>query len=119
MSIEINGRLTKKLAIESGTSKANKEWRKGGFVIDTGAQYNPEVAFSCFGDEKIEMLSKFKEGQEVKVSFNVSSREYNGKYFHNLDAWKIDLIGSSNENVEKLKEVMDLEPSDDEDSLPF
>ena len=93
MSLEIKGKITKKLPVESGTSKAGKEWKKGGLVVDTGSDYNPEVCLSFFGDEKLEMLSKFKEGQIVKVLFNVSSREYNGKYFHNLDAWKIDLDG--------------------------
>jgi len=91
--LKIKGRITSKLEVETGTSKAGKEWQKGGFVIDTGAQYNPEVCFSLFGEEKIEMLSKFKEGDEVEVLFNISSREFNDKYYHNLDAWKIDFVG--------------------------
>jgi hypothetical protein len=90
MSNTIKGKITKVLEVESGTSKAGKEWRKQDFVVDTGDQYNPEVCFNLFGDEKIEMLSKFSEGQEVEISFNVSSREFNGKYYHNLDAWKIN-----------------------------
>ena len=111
--MEVKGIIKKKLKLQSGTSKAGKEWKKGGFVVDTSAQYNPEVAFSCFGDDKLEMLGKFKEGQEVTVSFNVSSREYNGKYFHNLDAWKIDPATSSTSQ--------DLNSSDTEDDsdLPF
>jgi hypothetical protein len=40
------------------------------------------------------MLRKYCEGQEVEVAFNVSSREFNGKYYHNLDAWKINTIGA-------------------------
>ena len=90
MSNTIKGKITKVLEVESGTSKAGKEWRKQDFVVDTGDQYNPEVCFNLFGDEKIEMLFKFSEGQEVEISFNVSSREFNGKYYHNLDAWKIN-----------------------------
>ena len=87
--LKVRGQITSKLEVESGTSKAGKEWTKQGFVIDTGAQYNPEVCFSVFGDEKVQMLNNFQEGQEVEVLFNVSSREFNGKYYHNLDAWKI------------------------------
>ena len=42
MSLAITGKLVKALDVESGTSKAGKEWKKQSFVIDTGAQYNPE-----------------------------------------------------------------------------
>ena len=91
--LKVKGKLTTKLSIESGMSKAQKEWKKQGFVIDTGNEYNPLVCFSLFGD-KVDMLSSFKEGQEVEVKFNVSSREFNGKYYHNLDAWKINAIVS-------------------------
>jgi len=114
MSNTIKGRITKKLVIEKGESKAGKEWQKSGFVLDTGAQYNPEVCFSLFGEEKINLLNKFNEGQEVEVGFNVSSREFNGKYYHNLDAWKIDLIGPA--SVDPALNSSDTETEDD---LPF
>ena len=93
--LSIKGKITKKLDIETGTSKAGKEWKKTSFVIDTGAEYNPEVCFSLFGEEKIEMLNNFQAGSEVEVHFNVSSREFNGKYYHNLDAWKIDPVNAA------------------------
>ena len=51
MSNEIKGKLVKKLTVETGTAKTGKEWKKQGFVIDTGAQFNPEVCFSLFGDD--------------------------------------------------------------------
>ena len=94
MSNTIKGKLTQKLAVETGTSKAGKEWKKQTFVVDTGAQYNPEVAFSLFGEEKVSMLEAFQEGSEVEVSFNVSSREFNGKWYNSIDAWKIAPLGS-------------------------
>ena len=96
MSLAIKGRITKVLQLETGTSKAGKSWEKQSFVLDTGAQYSPEVCFSVFGDEKVKMLEKFAEGQEVEVAFNVSSREFNGKYYHNLDAWKISPLADEN-----------------------
>jgi len=114
--MEIKGRITKKLAVESGISKAGKSWQKQSFVIDTGAEYNPEVCFQAFGD-KAEMLNNFEEGQEVSVAFNVSSREYNGKYYHNIDAWKIESLGERQPQGEKL-EAADLGSSDN-DGLPF
>lgn len=111
----VKGKLVKKLEIEKGTSKAGKEWQKQNFVIDTGSQYNPEVCFQVFGDQKLDMLSSFKEGQEVEVKFNVSSREFNGKYYHNLDAWFISGQKNVKPEVEQLAESIDA----DNDDLPF
>ena len=115
--LKIKGKIVKVLEVESGTSKAGKEWKKQGFVIDTGKEYNPEVCFSMFGDEKVDNFAKYnKEGQEVEVSFNVSSREFNGKYFHNLDAWMVKTV--TNEAPAGLNNS-DAEQDDPTDDLPF
>ncbi len=118
MELKIKGRIIKILSIESGTSKAGKEWKKQGFVIDTGAQYNPEVCFSLFGDDKIAMLRNFGEGQEVEVAFNISSREFNGKYYHNIDAWKINTAGQATEGGAAPAPAIDDAPAEYDD-LPF
>ena len=131
MSLSVKGKLTRKLSVESGTSKAGKEWKKQGFIIDTGAEYNPQICFSLFGEEKIASLNSFSEGQMVDVSFNLSTREYNGKYYHNVDAWRIEAKENGNgipaggpspisleteiEGTSKSETVVD-EESDD---LPF
>lgn len=99
--LKVKGKIVKILEKESGTSNAGKDWVKQSFVIDTGAQYNPEICFSCFGDKKVEMLENLNENQEVEVSFNISSREFNGKYYHNLDAWKIE-SGEQQQNNDDL-----------------
>jgi len=112
--LAVKGKLVKKLAIENGTSKAGKEWSKQNFVIDTGAQYNPEVCFQVFGD-KVDLLNNYKEGQEIEVKFNVSSREFNGKYYHNLDAWFISGQKNVKPEVEQLAKAIDAE----NDDLPF
>ena len=68
MSLAVTGKLVKALDVESGTSKAGKEWKKQSFVIDTGAQFNPEVCFSLFGEDKIGMLQGINPGEEIEVS---------------------------------------------------
>ena len=119
MSLSIKGKLSRKLSVESGTSKAGKEWKKQSFLIDTGAQYNPEVCFQLFGDDKIEMLNHHNEGDKVDVSFNLSSREYNGRYFHNIDAWRIESLGSGETNeMEEATEEFNTTATK-EDDLPF
>jgi len=97
MSLEITGTLKQILDPESGTSKAGKEWNKTDFVIETADQYPKLVCFTLFGD-KTDLISNIKLGDEVDVSFNLESREYNGKYFHNVNAWKVILKTSGVEN---------------------
>jgi len=88
MSLEMKGKLTKVLDLQSGTSKAGKEWVKQSFVIDTGGQYNSEVSFNLFGQDKVQLLKDVTIGDEVTVLFNLSSREYKGNYYTSADAWK-------------------------------
>lgn len=121
MSLSIKGTLTKKLSVESGTSKAGKEWKKQSFLVDTGAQYNPEICFQLFGEDKIQVLSNHNEGDSIEVYFNLSSREYNGRYFHNIDAWRIEgSEADSNKNTltEEDAPIFDSQASE-EDDLPF
>ena len=118
MSFSVKGKLSRKLSVESGTSKAGKEWKKQTFLVNTGAQYNPEICFQLFGEEKVEMLNHHNEGEQVEVSFNLSSKEFNGKYFHNIDAWRIETIESNTQN--KIEEAPEFNtPSTEEDDLPF
>ena len=122
MSLSIKGKLvrklSRKLSVESGTSKAGKEWKKQTFLVDTGAQYNPEICFQLFGEEKIEMLKHHNEGDQVEVSFNLSSKEFNGRYFHNIDAWRIESL--SNNEISDIEDAPEFNaPATEEDDLPF
>ena len=85
--MEVKGKLVKKLPVESGISKSEKQWKKQTVVVDTGAEYNPEIAITAFGDDKLKDLDKLSVGDDVLIKCNVSSREYNGRYFHNIDGW--------------------------------
>lgn len=88
--LKIKGKFIKATTTQTGTSKAGKEWSKKSFVIDTGSQYNPEIAFGLFGVDKIALLQGIEQGQEIEVYFNLNSREYKGNYYTSADAWKID-----------------------------
>ena len=118
MSLSIKGKLSRKLSVESGVSKAGKEWKKQSFLLDTGAQYNPEICFQLFGEEKIELLNHHNEGDPIEVSFNLSSKEFNGRYFHNIDAWRIESLNSTETN--KINDIPEFNaPATEEDDLPF
>lgn len=102
------------LPTETGTSKAGKEWKKLNFVLNTGDKFNPDICFQIFGSEKCDNFVKYnKVGDEVRVSFNVYSREWKGKYFHNIDAWRVEIIAKDELRDEPVP------TQDNEDDLPF
>ena len=84
--MEVKGKLVEKLELETGTSKAGKEWQKQTVVIDTGGEFNNIIAVSAFGD-KVAKMNMLEEGMTVGILCNVYSREYNGKYYHNIDGY--------------------------------
>jgi len=90
--MKITGKLVKKLDRETGTSKSGKSWEKQSILIEQNTEYNKEVVVSFFGD-KVKSLRDIQEGTEVSVSINLSSREFKGKYYHNIDGWFIARIG--------------------------
>jgi len=89
MALSVKGRINQLLKPETGVSKGGKEWNKREFVIETEEQFPRKVCFTLFGD-KTPLIDGLSVGEMVEVSFNLESREYNGKWFHNINAWKID-----------------------------
>lgn len=67
---------------------------KRNFIVSTGDKYPETVAFELIND-KCDLADAFSEGQQVDVSFNVKGREYNGKFYTNLAAWKIEAAGGA------------------------
>jgi hypothetical protein len=91
--MQITGKLIKKLDVETGTSKTGKEWQKQSILVEQfGTEFNKAVVISFFG-EKMKSIRDIQEGSDINVSINLSSREYNGKYYHNIDGWFIAKTG--------------------------
>ena len=68
------------------------------FVVTTNAdKYPQDICLQCV-KEKVEMVDRLKVGDSVKVSFDLRGREYQDRYFVNLNAWKIE--GTSDNNGE-------------------
>lgn len=86
--MEIKGKLTKILKIESGIAKNGNEWKKQSCIVETESKYNNQVCVTAFGEENINSLNKLKIGETVAIDCNVYSREYNGKYYNQIDGWK-------------------------------
>lgn len=89
--MELQGKTVAVLDLVSGTSKSGKAFQKREFVIETAGQYPKKVCLQLFGDKVNECPNV---GEEVKVSFDAESREWNGKWFTQLNAWKVERQGA-------------------------
>ncbi len=90
MSFQTTGKLVKKMEIES--KKAGFQTRE--FVIVTQEQYPQYIKFQLVQD-RCSVIDRFNENDEVTVFFDLRGREWQGKYFTNLQAWKVEASQST------------------------
>lgn len=81
--------LTGKLKVVMDVQTFNSGFTKREFVVTTEEQYPQDVKFELIKD-KTSLIDSFKPNDNVKVSFNLRGNEYNGKYFVNLQAWRLE-----------------------------
>ncbi|MCC6768432.1 MAG: DUF3127 domain-containing protein [Bacteroidia bacterium] len=92
MAMDIQGKLIKIMAPVTGEGRTGA-WTKQEFIIETADQYPKKVCISAWSD-KISQIQRFQVGDDIRVSVNPESREYNERWYTELRAWKIDPVGS-------------------------
>jgi Domain of unknown function (DUF3127) len=86
--MQLTAKLIQLLPVQSGTGK-NGEWKKQDIIVETeSTQYPKKVCVTVWGD-KIN-TSQLKIGSQLKIDFDVESREYNGRWYTDVKAWKIE-----------------------------
>lgn len=129
MALEITGKVVRVLPEQSGRSaKTGNDWKKGGFIIETESNFPKKVCFTAWGD-LTSQINSLQAGQNVKVSFDVESREFNERWYTDLKAWKIDSADNTGDSgkaepasAARQGSVVEPEPGDSEESsddLPF
>ena len=113
--LSIDGTLIQKNEIENIENKEGKKWIKQTFLIEIGSEYNNRICFQLFGEEKVKLLDGYQLGDKIEVFFNISSREYNNRYYHNVDAWRINHINTDSPKLDQEESSKKAK----EDSLPF
>ena len=108
--MKVTGKLVKVLERQEGTTQKGNKFVKQDFVIETDAKYNPEICFTLFGEDKVSMLPLLTIGQEFEVHFNLLSREYNGKYYTQAQAWKIETATTQDEEDAFIAELNEDSP---------
>ena len=95
MALELEGRIVRKLGVQSGTS-ARGAWSKQEFVFEyKEGNFPTQVCMNVWGEDKVRELDKYQVGDNVKVAFNLSSREYNGRWYTDVRAWRNEPAGSA------------------------
>ena len=89
--MNISGKVVQVLPIQTGTSKAGNPWQRQEFILEQGGQYPRKGCISLFGDNvgKIPQV-----GQDVMVSVDIDSREFNGRWYTEIKAWNIVQAGA-------------------------
>ena len=90
--MEITGKIVRVLPEKSGQS-ARGPWRKQEYILETQGQYPKQVCFMVWGD-KVDELG-IQEGQELDVSIDIESREYNERWYTDVKAWKVAPAGGT------------------------
>lgn len=88
--MEITGKLFAVLPVQTGEGR-NGTWEKQDFVIETEAKYPKKIAFTLMGD-KMALIENRNPGDNLNVKFDIESREYNGKYYHNITAFSVSSV---------------------------
>lgn len=86
--MEITGKIIVALPEVGGTSQKGNVWKKRDYVLETMETYPRKVAFNFFGD-RVDQFP-LQVGQIVKISFDIDSREYNGRWYVDIRAWKAE-----------------------------
>ena len=87
--MEISGKIIQILPEQGGVSKTSgKEWKLQAYVLETQEQYPRKVHFEVFGEDRIK-ANPCQLDDIVTISFDIESREFNGRWYTSIRAWKI------------------------------
>lgn len=85
--MEISGKVVEVLQKVTGTGKTGNTWQKQEYILEQPGTYPKKVMFSLWGD-KIDQFT-IQNGDDLTVSVDVESREYNGRWYTDVKAWNV------------------------------
>ena len=128
-ALEIEGRISQKFPKQNGQS-ARGAWTKQDFILEyQDGSFPAQVCFTSFGTDKVAELDRFQVGDEVKVSFNIRAREYNGRWYNDVRVWRLSPAGQAASQSQPYSapqapqapapSIDDMPAEDDSNDLPF
>ncbi len=123
--MDITGTLIQILPAQTGTGK-NGPWKKCDFVIETSDKFPKKVCITAW-NELSDQVEKMNMNSQLNVSFDISSREYNGRWYTDVKAWKVvaenkgsaPSNNSTNSSSPGSNEPPDFPSIESADDLPF
>jgi len=116
VAFELTGKI--KIIQDPKTFDSGFTKREMVLIVEDG-KYPQEINFE-FVQDKVALLDVLEVGQEATVTFDIRGREYNGRYFNNLQGWKIITPSDSHSSRASEQEPSYPTPADFEDNdIPF
>lgn len=124
--MEVTGKIKK---IEETKTFGASGFRKREMILTTNDQY-PQMLKIEFVQDKCDLLNSYQEGQDVKISINLTGREWinpqgEAVYFNAIQGWRIENLQTENSNeippmapAESFETTNNLEENEPDD-LPF
>ena len=124
--MELSGKIIAVLEPRSGVSKTGNNWKVQEYVLETHDQYPRRMCFDVFGEDKINNFN-IQIGEELNVSFDIDAREWQGRWFNSIRAWKVDRVNAAAAQMPPQTAPFppmnaapaDFSASNDNDDLPF
>lgn len=106
-------KLTGTILNISEPQKVSENLTKKTLVIKTDENYPQDVAFELV-NKNLGLANDYNTGDSISVCFNVRGREWKGKYYTSLTAWKIEPHETEVTNVQQNPARQEVETD-----LPF
>lgn len=126
--MELSGKVIAVLEPRGGVSKTGNPWKVQEYVIETHEQYPRKMCFDVFGEDKISQFN-IQIGEELTVSFDIDAREWQGRWFNSIRAWKVERAGAAQPAPAPGADMppfppvnaapVDFSANDEKDDLPF
>ena len=98
--MEIIGKAIAALPVKSGVSqRTGEQWQSREYVIETQEQYPKKICFEVFGTDKLQEFN-IRNNDLIKVHFDITAREYNGKWYNSIRAWKVEHVNPQSQTTE-------------------
>lgn len=114
MSLEVTGKVIKVMPVQSGVSQRG-EWKKQEFVIETIEQYPKKICISGWA-ERVDEIQHLEAGTQIKVAINLESREFNERWYTDVRAWKIEVMGTGTD-INAQPDSFDTQPTGQESPI--
>lgn len=116
MDLKVAGKVVELLEEQSGTGR-NGPWRKRDFIIETQDNYPKKICITQWGDD-IDS-NGLNVGDLITVSIDIQSREFNGRWYTDVRAWRIEREKGVPNTPERTEPEEEIPNFDDDDDLPF